>query len=125
GAALIVDDEPEVAEVLAQILRADGYRCDLAATGRQAKRLIAAPDAPDYAVILCDLRMPDMGGAALHAWLEGARPGLCGRIAFVTGDTLGRGAAAFLARSGRPVLEKPFVPQEVRRLVAALAPRSG
>jgi two-component system NtrC family sensor kinase len=66
-----------------------------------------------------------MGGAALHAWLERRRPELCGRVAFVTGDTLGHGAGAFLARSGRPVLEKPFVPAEVRRLVAALRPGGG
>jgi two-component system NtrC family sensor kinase len=122
-AALIVDDEAEVAAVLAEILGGLGYRCDHAATGREARRLLSADDGQaGYDVILCDLRMPDMGGAALYAWLEKHRPALCGRIAFVTGDTLGRGAGAFLARSGRPVLEKPFVPQEVRRLVASLAP---
>ena len=46
---------------------------------------------------------------------------LCRRSAFVTGDSVGQAAADFLAGSGRPVLEKPFVPEEVRRVVAALA----
>jgi two-component system NtrC family sensor kinase len=53
--------------------------------------------------------------------LEANRAHLCRRTAFVTGDALGQAAAGFLAGSGRPVLEKPFVPEEVRRCVAALA----
>ena len=43
----------------------------------------------------------------------------------VTGDTLGAGSAGFIARSGRPILEKPFVPAELRRLMADLVPDTG
>ena len=32
-------------------------------------------------------------------------------------DTLGVAACSFLARAGRPILEKPFVPAELRRLM--------
>jgi hypothetical protein len=46
---------------------------------------------------------------------------LCLRVAFVTGDTLGAVAGGFLARAGRPILEKPFVPAELRRLMTELA----
>jgi hypothetical protein len=45
---------------------------------------------------------------------------LCARVAFVTGDTLGAAASGFLAHAGRPILEKPFVPAELRRLMAEL-----
>jgi hypothetical protein len=38
----------------------------------------------------------------------------------VTGDTLGAAGSGFLARVGRPTLEKPFVPAELRRLMAEL-----
>jgi two-component system NtrC family sensor kinase len=118
GAALIVDDEAEVAGMLALMLVPLGFRCDLAATGREAQRLLSSRD---YDAILCDLRMPDVDGQTLYGWLEANRAHLCRRTAFVTGDTLGKAAADFLAGSGRPVLEKPFVPEEVRRVVAALA----
>jgi CheY-like chemotaxis protein len=118
--ALIVDDETELAGILAEMLGALGFRCDLAATGRQAQPMLSERD---YDVILCDLRMPDMGGPALYGWLERNRPHLCARTAFVTGDALARGADGFLVRSGRPVLEKPFVPREVRELVALLTTR--
>jgi signal transduction histidine kinase len=116
--ALVVDDEPDLARMLAELLGSLGYRCDLAATGCDAQHLLSERD---YDAILCDLRMPEMDGQALYGWLEENRPHLCRRTAFVTGDTLSRAAGGFLTRSGRRVLEKPFEPEEVRRLVAALA----
>jgi CheY-like chemotaxis protein len=115
--ALVVDDEPDLAGMLAEILRPLGYRCDLAGTGAEAQRLLMGRD---YDVILCDLRMPDIDGGALYAWMEGVRPHLCARTIFVTGDTLGQATSGVLARSSRPVIEKPFLPETVRQLVLAM-----
>jgi CheY-like chemotaxis protein len=115
--ALIVDDEADVARVLAGMLAAAGFRCDLAAGGSEAQALLSKRD---YDAILCDLRMPGMDGEALLAWMATEQPHLRARTAFVTGDALGQAAGGFLAGSGRPVLEKPFLPEEVHRLVAAL-----
>jgi hypothetical protein len=39
----------------------------------------------------------------------------------VTGDTLASTLREFVSKSGRPVIEKPFLPSEVRRVVAELA----
>jgi two-component system NtrC family sensor kinase len=39
------------------------------------------------------------------------------RIVFITGDTLGMGASTFLAQTGCPLIEKPFVPSEVIQVV--------
>ena len=116
-AALIVDDEPEVALLLAEGLQALGFRCEVADGGATARELLQQRD---YDVVLCDLRMPDMDGPALFAWMADAKPHLTTRTAFVTGDTLGLAAGAFLAKSGRPVLEKPFLPAELRRLIVEL-----
>lgn len=115
--ALVIDDEAELADVLARMLAVHGFRCDFAVAGRDAQDLLSRGE---YDVILCDLRMPDIDGQDLYRWLERKRPHLCQRTVFVTGDALNRVTAEFLARSGRPVLEKPFLPEEVRRLVAAL-----
>ena len=68
------------------------------------------------------LRMPDLDGPALFDWLAVNKPYLCQRTAFVTGDTLGAAASGFLTRAGRPIVEKPFVPAELRRLMAELTP---
>jgi two-component system NtrC family sensor kinase len=117
--ALIVDDEPEVGKLLAEMLSAQRFRCDVVSTGEAARALLGQRD---YDAILCDLRMPDLDGPALFDWLEVNKPHLCQRTAFVTGDTLGAAASEFLARAGRPIVEKPFVPAELRRLIAELMP---
>jgi hypothetical protein len=40
------------------------------------------------------------------------------RLAFITGDTLSSEARTFLRDARRPCLEKPFLPEDVLRLVA-------
>lgn len=118
--ALVVDDEDEVASVLAEILRGDGFVVDTVSDGQAAKQRLADRG---FDVVLSDLRMPGIDGAALHAWLAETRPELAARVVFVTGDRLGTGADALLAATGRPVLAKPFAPAEVRRVVRAVAGR--
>jgi CheY-like chemotaxis protein len=117
--ALIVDDEVEVGRLLSEMLATLGFRCDVVNAGDAAQALL---EWRDYDAIICDVRMPGIDGQALFGWLVAHRPHLCARTAFVTGDTLGARAGDFLARTGRPILEKPFVPVELRRLVAALLP---
>ncbi len=119
--ALIVDDEGEVARLLGEILTAQGFRCESPPVARRRAHCCVRRD---YDAILCDVRMPGMDGPALFTWLAEHKPHLCARTAFVTGDTLGATAVGFLANAGRPILEKPFVPAELRRLIAELGPRA-
>src|SRR5688572_10178720 len=120
--ALVVDDEAGIAAILSEILMRDGFTCDIAGNGREARALIerAASDAARYDAVLCDLRMAEEDGPTFFRWLKQARPDLAERIAFVTGDTLGPAAGRFLEECGRPVVEKPFVPSEVRKVVAVM-----
>jgi hypothetical protein len=97
---LIVDDESEVGRLLSEMLSTQAYRCDVVTSGMTAQKLL---EQRDYDAILCDVRMPELDGPALYTWICELRPHLCGRIGFVTGETLGaaaprlwRGAAAFL-----------------------------
>jgi two-component system NtrC family sensor kinase len=41
-------------------------------------------------------------------------------VVFVTGDTLASAMRDFVTQSGRPIIEKPFLPSEVRRVVTEL-----
>ena len=72
-------------------------------------------------MILTDIRMPDLDGRALYEEIVRRWPRQAGRVVFVTGDTLASALRDFVAESGRPVIEKPFLPSEVRRVVAELA----
>jgi CheY-like chemotaxis protein len=71
-------------------------------------------------VILTDIRMPDLDGRALYREIERRWPERVGRVVFVTGDTLASTLREFAAESGRPVIEKPFLPGDVRRVVAEM-----
>ena len=64
--------------------------------------------------------MPDLDGRALYQEIEQRWPGHAERVVFVTGDTLTSALREFVCESGRPVIEKPFLPSEVRRIVAEL-----
>jgi CheY-like chemotaxis protein len=115
---LIVDDETEIAEVLADGLGLAGHACVTAGGGRAAQRLLEA--GADYDAIVCDLRMPDLDGPALYHWLRARHPTLAEATIFMTGDALGQMAGRFLAESGRPVLEKPFAPADLLRALRTL-----
>ncbi|MFO1323432.1 MAG: PAS domain S-box protein [Burkholderiales bacterium] len=114
---LVVDDEADIRDMLAEILSAAGHRVHTADSGREA---LARMSAEHHDVILSDLRMPDLDGRALYAEIERRWPGRTRHVVFVTGDTLTAALAEFVASSGRPVIEKPFLPSEVRRVVAEL-----
>ena len=118
--ALVIDDEAEIAESLADFLSLEGFTCDIAVGGLAAKSRLAGGD---YDLIVSDLRMPDMDGPALYDFVRAERPDLASRVAFATGDTLGAAAARFIAEMQRPVLEKPFVPEAVRRFLDQMEQR--
>jgi two-component system NtrC family sensor kinase len=114
---LVVDDEPEIRETLAEILTSAEHSVVTAASGREALERLTAEN---YDVILTDIRMPDLDGRALYREIAKRWPGRIARVVFVTGDTLTTALREFVDESGRPVIEKPFLPSEVRRVVAEL-----
>ena len=122
GRVLVVEDEPDVAETLCELLEREGY--EVKAVGDGAAAMMAL-NREDFDLIVSDLRMPGMSGPDLHARIAETRPQLLGRMGFVTGDTLGSSMNEFLRDCGRPVLEKPFTKAGVRCLIAALRPPGG
>jgi len=115
SSALVVDDELEVRETLAEILLSAGHRVVTAASGREALERMGEER---FDVILTDIRMPDLDGRALYREIERRWPERAARVVFVSGDTLTSTLRGFADESGRPVIEKPFLPSEVRRIVS-------
>lgn len=116
--ALVVDDEQDLLDALSAILRREGYNVLEARSGREAQEALAGRDVD---LIVSDVRMPDLDGPGLFAWLRSERPALVERTVFLTGDTLGAEASRFLADTKRPFLEKPFTPAAVRELLKEIA----
>jgi two-component system NtrC family sensor kinase len=122
SAILVVDDEAEIRDALAEILSGAQHRVVTASSGRDALQRMALQH---FDAILTDIRMPDLDGRALYQEIEKRWPGRASRVVFVTGDTLASGLREFVSSSGRPVIEKPFLPSEVRRVIAELVVDGG
>jgi two-component system NtrC family sensor kinase len=114
---LIVDDEADIAEILEEIVDGEGHVVELASNGRDALARLASGD---FDLVLSDLIMPEMDGPALYRELRETRPHLADRLVFITGDTLSEAAQRFLAEAKRPVIEKPFIPDDVRAVVRGM-----
>jgi two-component system NtrC family sensor kinase len=116
---LVVDDEPEIAELVAETLRREeGLEAETAPNGRRA---LARLERGGIDLVVSDLRMPELDGAALAEALRARHPALASRLVLMTGDALraGTGEAAVPA-VGAPVLEKPLDLAALRRVVRRL-----
>jgi PAS domain S-box-containing protein len=119
---LILDDEPEVLGILAELLSIDGHLVDTATTGAMAlDKLQQHP----YDLILSDLCMPELDGAAFYRELQRHHPALCQRVIFLTGDSLGPESRMFLEQTAVPTLGKPVTLMELRSAVQPLLQRRG
>jgi len=114
---LVVDDEPELADVMRQMLEGAGYEVATAESGAVALELLATAR---FDAIVSDLRMPDMDGAALWREVSAKHPALSHSMLFVTGDTLSPDARVFLSSARCATLDKPFSKADLLARVAAL-----
>jgi len=112
---LVLDDEPEVADTLREMLDHAGFRIDVADTGQAALELVRTND---YAIVFSDMRMADMDGMTFYRGVKRLNPRLAECFIVATGDTMSGGIRAFIEENGLPYLEKPFIPADVRRVVA-------
>jgi two-component system NtrC family sensor kinase len=117
-AILLVDDEDGLRRVVARYLRRCGYRVEEASSGRAA---VTAIGAGTFAAVVSDLRMPGFSGMDLFNWAQRERPELVPRFVFTSGDTLSGESGTFLARAGRPVLQKPFELAALREVLTEVS----
>jgi CheY-like chemotaxis protein len=109
---LLVDDEPDVLDMMTVMLRDDGYRLATALGGQQAVELARGEH---FDVVVTDLKMPGMDGIATAAALKRMLPDADVIIAtgFASSETLaaceGSGASAYI--------QKPFTRAELRTVL--------
>ncbi|HXH07944.1 MAG TPA: response regulator [Vicinamibacterales bacterium] len=114
---LVIDDEPDIAEILVDILSPAGHHVDVASDGAAGLERITRQS---YDLVLSDTKMPVLDGVGFYRQLERSFPALCHRLIFVTGDVLDRDKGEFLESTGVPFLVKPFDVEALRRLVHRL-----
>jgi two-component system NtrC family sensor kinase len=114
---LVIDDEAALRTAITTFFRSLGHVVDVAATGREG---VALASGERYDAMLVDLRLPDMTGDEVLAELEaqGCAPR---RVVFVTGDTQSEIARTTLGATGRPIISKPFLLDDLATIVLAEA----
>jgi PAS domain S-box-containing protein len=114
---LVVDDEPELLDVMRAVLEGAGIEVACAESGGVALEMLQLVRCD---AIVSDFRMPDMSGSFLWEQVKTHYPELAGRILFVTGDMLSLDVSHFLTQSGCRAIEKPFSTDELARSVLSM-----
>lgn len=102
---LILDDDAPFAQLTAALLRENGYEVDTACDGVEGIKKIMAGD---YAVILCDMVMPNCAGDMFYTAVQRVKPHLCKRFIFMTGHRGDRKIDDFIRGIKGLAIWKPF-----------------
>ena len=117
---LLVDDEPDVLDYLAQQLRNGGYDVYPVLSGEAAVELCET-EKPHFDLLVADLVLPGMSGFTLSDVLKPKYPRM--KRIFISGHT---GAEYFrqlgVSPADIPFLQKPFAPEELLHKVGELMP---
>lgn len=117
---LVVEDDPLVAGWMRRVLREDGMRADVAATGEMGRQLAATAD---YDLVLVDLGLPDQNGILLVRALREA--GATMPILIVTGRDEDEAIVAGLDAGADDYLVKPLPGPVLRARLRAALRRGG
>ena len=95
---LVIDDEPEIQEVMGELLTEVGYDVQTASSPEEALQAVAQHV---YDLVISDLRLPGYSGVKLLEEIVRQRPDLANRIVLVTGELNA-------APGPLPIIHKPF-----------------
>src|SRR5881392_3860914 len=117
---LVVDDEPSLAELLASVLRYEGWEIQTAGDGASAVRT-AREFRPDAVVL--DIMLPDFGGMEVLRRVRAELPHVC--VLFLTARDAVEDRIAGITAGGDDYVTKPFSLEEVLARLRGLLRRAG
>ncbi len=117
---LVVDDEPSLAELLASVLRHEGWEIRTAADGTSAVRT-AREFQPD--AIVLDIMLPDFDGLEVLRRVRAILPHVC--VLFLTARDSVQDRIAGITAGGDDYVTKPFSLEEVIARLRGLLRRAG
>jgi CheY-like chemotaxis protein len=109
---LIVDDEPDIAEVMGDRLAANGYDVQIVASARACYAAIGERR-PD--LVLLDIQMPEISGMEALVELKASHPDL--PVLMVSASTVQAAAAEARRKGAEGFLLKPYEPADLMRWV--------
>jgi two-component system OmpR family response regulator len=117
---LVVDDEPNIVDVVAMALRYQGFEVASAATGREALEQVTA-FRPELVVL--DVMLPDIDGFEVADRLAGRRAGV--PIIFLTARDATPDKVRGLTVGGDDYVTKPFSLEELVARIRTVLRRTG
>src|ERR1700684_697644 len=117
---LVVDDEPNIVELISMALRFQGFVVETAASGREA---IAAVGAFKPHLIVLDVMLGDMEGFDVAERLGAQRPGV--PIIFLTARDSTEDKVRGLSGGGDDYMTKPFSLEELVARIRTILRRTG
>jgi two-component system NtrC family sensor kinase len=114
---LVVEDEPTVARLIADVLEDEGMHVDVLLDGREALDRAAQQS---FDLVICDMKMPGLDGQHFYKSLERSGNPLRERFLFVTGDVIAAQTRDFLESNHLPHVAKPFRVEELTEKVRAV-----
>jgi two-component system, OmpR family, response regulator len=117
---LVVDDEPSLAELLASVLRYEGWDIRTAGDGTSAVRT-AREFRPDAVVL--DIMLPDFDGLEVLRRVRAELPHVC--VLFLTARDAVEDRVAGITAGGDDYVTKPFSLEEVLARLRGLLRRAG
>jgi CheY-like chemotaxis protein len=119
---LVVEDDYELADVLAEVLTHENCVPDHASNGMEALSKLRSTH---YDAIICDLMMPRVDGQAFYGQVAKDYPYLANQFLFITGQASRKaGLTDFITRTGNALLEKPFDIDQFRAALQELFVRA-
>jgi two-component system, OmpR family, phosphate regulon response regulator OmpR len=115
--ALVVEDDLSTRNALRSIVEGEGFQVDAVGDGEQALGLL---ERQNYSVILLDIVLPKMSGAALMERLHATTPEVLESVVVVTG--LDVAEIRKLYPGVREALGKPVLPARLRKVVRRFLP---
>jgi len=105
---LIVEDEPDMAATMKDILAEAGYHCVVSYESKRALQLV---EEEEPHIVLTDLKMPQMDGIQLLERIKREQPNL--PVIIVTGYATVHAAVETMKKGASDFLAKPFSPDEL------------
>jgi len=114
---LVVDDEPDLRNIIVRLLERRNHKVDAAGDGDEAWDKLQDQS---YDCIMLDLRMAGTGGQELFQRLSAVDPDMAGKIIFLTGDMANTSTRSFLDPLANLVLQKPVSIGQLEQAISSV-----
>jgi CheY-like chemotaxis protein len=119
---LMLEDETALTEELIPFFAYNGYKLVPVTNGVDGLKQIMSRE---FAVIICDMMMPNLPGDMFYRAVERTKPHLCQRFIFITGFKGNRDIEDFIRKVNGVMLWKPFETQQLMDAIQVVLQKTG